>query len=74
MSAAEARDLRKQLYSLERRMSTLQRKVEAIIAKMHEMDPMDYMGLGALQVEQRELEAQIRALEDEWLDISERLE
>lgn len=74
LSAAQARELRKECSSLERRMGTLRSKIEKKHAHMGELDPTDFIALGDAQAAIQELEDALTTLEDEWLEVSERLE
>ena len=73
LSNAERQRLRKEVASLERRMETQQGRVEEVERAMETVDPTDYQALE----EQQELIAQARsaleALEEEWLETSEKL-
>ncbi|HBT95818.1 MAG TPA: hypothetical protein DEB24_06960 [Coriobacteriia bacterium] len=62
---------RKLLASLERKMSTLQNKLEALTEQMHETDPSDYAELIRLGELDKTLKHELRAVEDEWLELSE---
>ncbi len=70
-TAAQRHAARKQLASLERKMSTLQNKLTTLTAQMHDTDPSDYAELIRLGEEDKSLKQQLRDLEDEWLELSE---
>lgn len=73
LSGGEIRALRKSMASAERKMDTLHGKIEGIHQAMTEVDPSDYVKLGDMQKEIREIEAQIEALEEEWMEAAEAL-
>lgn len=74
LSAGEANKLRKQLRSLEGKMETLRGKIAATQEAMAAADPTDFEKLGALQSDINGFQQQIDELEEEWLEVSERLE
>ena len=73
-SAGRAHELRKQIRSLERKMHTLDNKIEQAQAKQLEVDPSDYVELGKIQESIQGLQADKSALEDQWFDLNEQLE
>ena len=73
LSGGEIRALRKSMASAERKMDTLRGKIEGIHKAMTEVDPSDYVKLGDMQKEIKEIEAQIEALEEEWMEAAEAL-
>lgn len=73
LSGGEIRTLRKLMQSNERKMDTLRSKVEGVRAEMSTADPSDFMALGDLQARINDLEAQVDALEEEWLEAAEKL-
>lgn len=73
-SAGRAHDLRKQIRSLERKMHTLDNKIEQAQAKQLEVDPSDYVELGKIQESIQGLQTDKSALEDQWFDLNEQLE
>ena len=73
LSGGEIRALRKSMASSERKMDTLHGKIEGIHQAMTEVDPSDYVKLGDMQKEIKEIEAQIEALEEEWMEAAEAL-
>ncbi len=73
LSGGEIRALRKSMASAERKMDTLRGKIEGIHQAMTEVDPSDYVKLGDMQKEIKEIEAQIEALEEEWMEAAEAL-
>ena len=74
LSAAQARDIRKKLQSLERKMNTAQRKVDEAKQAQLEVDPYDYVALGEAQIKVKECEDRLAALEEEWLEQAAMLE
>ena len=73
LSGGEIRALRKSMASAERKMDTLRGKIEGIHQAMTEVDPSDYVKLGDMQKEIKEIEAQIETLEEEWMEAAEAL-
>ena len=73
LSGGEIRALRKSMASAERKMDTLRGKIEGIHQAMTEVDPSDYVELGDMQKEIKQIEAQIEALEEEWMEAAEAL-
>ena len=73
LSGGEIRALRKSMASAERKMDTLRGKIEGIHQAMTEVDPSDYVKLGDMQKEIKQIETQIEALEDEWMEAAEAL-
>ena len=74
LSNQELRALKKTLQSTERKMNTLQGKIEDANTRLHAVDPTDYQALGDIQQEIFTLEAQLEELELIWLETSEALE
>ena len=74
LSAAQARDIRKKLQSLERKMNTAQRKVDEAKQAQLEVDPYDYVALGEAQIKVKECEDRLATLEEEWLEHAAMLE
>lgn len=73
-SAGRAHELRKQIRSLERKMHTLDNKIEQAQAKQLEVDPSDYVELGKIQESIQGLQTDKSGLEDQWFDLNEQLE
>ena len=73
LSGGEIRALRKSMASAELKMDTLRGKIEGIHQAMTEADPSDYVKLGDMQKEIKEIETQIEALEEEWMEAAEAL-
>ena len=74
LSNAEAHEARKKMNSLDRKMSTMKSKIAKAKDTLMEVDPYDYEALGAQQAKIHELEDQLNALEEEWLETAELLE
>lgn len=72
-SNAELHEMKKRLASINRKMGTAGQKVADKEAEMHACDPTDYVKLGELQAELAALRAAKEAMEDEWLDLAEKL-
>lgn len=73
LSGGEIRTLRKLMQSNERKMETLQGKIEDVRAQMTAADPSDFTALGDFQAQINDLQAQVDALEEEWLEAAEKL-
>lgn len=73
LSGGEIRTLRKLMQSNERKMETLRAKVDDVRAQMAAADPTDFGALGDFQAQINDLQAQVDALEEEWLEAAERL-
>ena len=73
LSGGEIRALRKSMASAERKMDTLRGKIEGIHQAMTEVDPSDYVKLGDMQKEIKQIETQIETLEEEWMEAAEAL-
>lgn len=74
LTAAQVRDIRKKLQSLERKMNTAQRKVDEAKEAQLAVDPYDYVALGEAQEKVKECEDRLEALEEEWLECAAQLE
>ncbi len=72
-SAAEERALKKELASTERKLATLCTKAETIRAELQNANPSDYEALLEIQARLDEAEQQVCAMEDVWMELSERL-
>lgn len=73
LSGGEVHELRKQLNSTERKMNTLEKKIAQARQKQLEIDPSNYVELGEVQKEIQALQDDMDALEETWLELSERL-
>jgi ATP-binding cassette subfamily F protein uup len=72
-TSAEERTLKKELAATERKLHTLGTKADAIRAELKVADPSDYVALGDIQERLHGAEQEISVLEDEWVDLSEKL-
>ena len=73
LSGGEQRALRKLMQSNERKIETLNGKLEAVRAQMAAADPADFVALGDLQSQVNDLQSQVGALEEEWMEAAEQL-
>ncbi len=73
LAGAERRAAEKELASVERRIAKLQGEVDALHVRLAEHDVADYVGIGALHEQLREVEAQRDDLETRWLELGELL-
>ncbi|MHB1064823.1 MAG: ABC-F family ATP-binding cassette domain-containing protein [Georgenia sp.] len=71
LSGAEEHAARKELGATERKLERLAQRITGIHERMAEQDHNDYEGLGRLNDELREAEAESAALEERWLELSE---
>jgi ATPase components of ABC transporters with duplicated ATPase domains len=74
LSGAERRAVEKEIGSIDRRLAKLARKIEAVHVRMAEYDQSDYVGLQKQTDELRALESEVAQLEDQWLELGEKLE
>jgi ABC transport system ATP-binding/permease protein len=72
-SAADQRAAAKALQATERKLERLGERIEALHVTMAAHNPADYLGLGGLHDELRDLEAEVTELEDAWLEMSEQI-
>ena len=73
LSGGEQRALRKLMQSNERKMDTLNAKIDDVRASMAAADPTDFAALGDFQAQINDLQQQIDALEEEWMEAAEKL-
>ena len=73
LSNQELRALKKTLLSTERKMNTLQKKIDDANQRLVDADPTDYQVLGDIQQEINDLNVQLEELELTWLETSEAL-
>ena len=73
LSGGEQRTLRKLMQSYERKVETLNGKIEDVRAQMAAADPTDFAALGDFQAQIGDLQQQIDALEEEWMEAAEKL-
>ncbi|MCD5346514.1 ABC-F family ATP-binding cassette domain-containing protein [Agromyces sp. S2-1-8] len=74
LAGADRRAAEKELASIDRRLEKLQGEIARHHEQLARHDQSDYVGLGALGDELRELEASVADLETRWLEVSELLE
>lgn len=73
LSGGEIRSLRKLMESNERKMGTLQKKIEGVQAEMSAADPTDFAALSELQNQIESYQAEVDELELAWLEAAETL-
>ena len=73
LSNQELRALKKTLQSTERKMATMQGRIDDATSRLHEADPTDFVALGEIQREIDDYQAQLDELELVWLETSEAL-
>ncbi|WP_221585304.1 ABC-F family ATP-binding cassette domain-containing protein [Microbacterium sp. G2-8] len=71
MSGAERRAAEKELSSIDRKLQTLQKRIEKKHADMAAHDQNDFEGLGALNGDLRTLQDEVDQLEERWLELGE---
>ena len=74
LSGAQRHALEKELSSLERRMGRISGEVGKVHERLAAHDPSDFEGLQALTAKLGELETENADLEEQWLELSERIE
>ena len=74
LSNTERRALKKRFDSLSRRLEKVSERPEVLKDELRLIDATDYQALLAKQAEIAEAEAELEALETEWLELSEQLE
>jgi len=73
-SGKEIHLAKKQLATTERKIDTLEGRIEEALATMQEVNPSDYLALGDSQEKLRVLQAELNELEETWITLSELLE
>ncbi|BBZ13876.1 ABC-F family ATP-binding cassette domain-containing protein [Mycobacterium branderi] len=73
-SGGELRAAQKEMAAVERRLARLAEQVEAKHVELAEHDQTDHVGLGRLTQELRDLESEVAAMENRWLELSELLD
>jgi len=73
LTRAEEYELRKKIASAERKIDTQASRVEVIRAELSDTDPCDYAALIDCQARLTEAEGRLADLENEWVELSERL-
>jgi ATPase subunit of ABC transporter with duplicated ATPase domains len=71
LSGAALREAQKETASVERRISRLQSQIETANIALAEHDPADYQGLTRRMQEIKQLESEVTALEERWLELAE---
>ncbi|WP_157156898.1 MULTISPECIES: ABC-F family ATP-binding cassette domain-containing protein [unclassified Diaminobutyricimonas] len=74
LGGAERRNAEKELAAINRKLTKLAAEIEKQHAVFAAHDQGDYVGLGALQDVQRDLDQQVADLETRWLELTELLE
>ena len=74
LSNRERRELKRRLDAVERRLAKLREEPDRLRHELMEIDPANYQALMDKQAELGSMEREIAGLEDEWLELSERLE
>lgn len=74
LSSADERNARKEVGSIDRKMQKLSARIDALHVELAEHDPSDVPGLLARTKEVADLEAQVAAHEERWLELTELLE
>lgn len=73
LSNVDMRALKKTLQSTERKMRTLESKIEDANGRLHAADPTDFQALGSIQAEINDFQSQLEDLELVWLETAESL-
>jgi len=74
VSAADRRAAQKEINALERRMSKISAAIDKVHQKMADHDQSDFDGLRKHSDDLRAQEAELAALEEQWLELSEGVE
>ena len=74
LGGGEAYRARKTLSQIERKMETLTQQVDSAQAAMQKADPSDFLALGKLEQELSELRSTLATQEEQWLELSEKLQ
>lgn len=74
LSGAELRAAQKEVAALDRAITKLTDRINAKHVDLAEHDQSDHLGIGRLTAELRELETELAATENRWMELSERLE
>lgn len=73
LSGGQIRTLRKLMQSTERKMETLNGRIDDVRGQMAAADPTDFGALGDFQAQINDLQSQIDVLEEAWLETAEKL-
>lgn len=71
LSGAEKRTVKKELSATERKLERLSERIVQLHGRMAMHDQSDYEGVGRLNNELRDVEAETATLEERWLELSE---
>ncbi len=74
LSGAELRGVQKEIAALDRLLAKLAAQVDAKHVELAEHDQSDHVGIGWLTTQLREVEAEMAAAENRWLELSELIE
>jgi ATPase subunit of ABC transporter with duplicated ATPase domains len=74
LTGAELRGVQKEIAALERALKKLAEKVDATHVALAEHDQSDHAGIGRLNGQLRELEAELTDKETRWMELSESIE
>jgi DNA repair exonuclease SbcCD ATPase subunit len=74
LSGAELRGVQKEIAALERALKKLAAKVDATHVALAEHDQSDHAGIGRLNGQLHELEAELIDKETRWMELSESIE
>lgn len=74
LSGAQIRSVQKDIAALDRTLAKLAEKVNAIHVQLAEHDHTDHVGITRLHQHLQELESELEAKEQRWLELSEMLE
>ena len=74
LSGAELRTVQKEITALDRALKKLADRINAKHVELADHDQSDHMGIGGLTAELRDLESDMAAKENRWLELSERVE
>ena len=73
LSNKERRELKKRYDAIERRLDKLEGEPDRLRGELAEVDPTDYEALVAAEKRVKDAEDEISSLEDEWLELADRL-
>ena len=74
LSGARLREAQKEVAALDRAIAKLTERINAKHVDLAEHDQSDHVGIGHLTTELRELESELAATENRWLELAERVE
>ncbi len=73
LTNTQRQNAKRRFSAIERKMQTIEEKIEATTTKLSEADPTNYLELTAIEEEIAQLKSEQSDLEDEWLELSELL-